>query len=240
MTSVNAQTVARQLKALANEEHATKAVRYFKTGPGEYSEGDQFLGIRVPQIRQLEKQLRGDLSTADMGLLLQNEWHEIRLFALIVMVNHYQRGDDKAKKNIVTMFFKLKKYVNNWDLVDSSAQYISGAWHFDKDRSRLDKMINAQSLWDRRIAIMSTFYYIHQNDLDDTFRYAQLRLADDQDLMHKATGWMLREAGKRDQKRLLAFIKKHSDAIPRTMLRYAIEKLPDAKRKHILASTKKI
>ncbi len=239
MASVNAAAATRQLKALANKEHAAKAVRYFKTGPGEYSEGDQFLGIRVPQIRQLEKQLRGALSISDMGLLLQNEWHEIRLFALIAMVNHYQRGDEKTKKTIVTTFFKLKKHINNWDLVDSSAHYISGAWHYDKDRSRLDKMINAKSLWDRRIAMMSTFYYIHQNDLDDTFRYAQLRLDDDQDLMHKATGWMLREAGKRNQKRLLAFIKKNSATMPRTMLRYAIEKLPEARRKQILVSTAK-
>lgn len=239
MTSISTAKIIRTLKAKSNNEKASKAVRFFKTGPGEYSEGDQFLGLSVPDLRQQVTHSRGNLSPDQMADLLQNKWHEIRLFALFYMVDYFKRGDPKDKEQIISVFFKHKKHINNWDLVDSSAPYISGAWHFDKNRSRLDKMINARSLWDRRIAMLSTFYYIRKNDLDDTYKYALLRLNDDQDLMHKATGWMLREAGKREENRLLAFIETYSDKMPRTMLRYSIEKLPTAKRKQILESSRK-
>lgn len=234
MAATSTTNIIKELEARSNKDSAAKAVRYFKTGPGEYSEGDQFLGLRVPDLRNQVKHYRGNISPADMAELLQNKWHEIRLFALLAMVDCFNRGDLQTKKQIITVFFKHKKHINNWDLVDSSAPYISGAWHFDKDRSRLDKMISARSLWDRRIAMLSTLYYIRQHDLDDTYKYALLRLNDDQDLMHKASGWMLREAGKRDEKRLLAFIRKYSHKMPRTMLRYSIEKLAAEKRKQIL------
>lgn len=238
MAKPSSKKIINDLTARSNKEKATKAVRYFKTGPGEYSERDQFLGLSVPDLRQQVKEYQGQLSTDDMATLLQNKWHEIRLFSLIYMVDAFKRGDHPTQKKIVSLFFKHKKHINNWDLVDSSAPYISGAWHYDKDRSRLNKMINARSLWDRRIAILSTFYYIRQHDLDDTYTYTVQRLDDDQDLMHKACGWMLREAGKRDESRLYSFINEYADRMPRTMLRYSIEKLPAVKRKKILESSR--
>lgn len=238
MASKSTAQIIKDLKAKSSKEKAAKSVRFFKTGPGEYSEGDHFLGLSTPDLRGYVKLNSGNLLPDQLADLLQSKWHEIRLFALFCMVDHFNRGDQKEKKQIILLFFKHKKHVNNWDLVDSSAPYISGPWHFDKDRSRLDKMINAPSLWDRRIAMLSTFYYIRQHDLDDTYKYALHRLNDDQDLMHKATGWMLREAGKRNEKRLLAFIEKHGGNIPRTMLRYSIEKLPATQRKQILDSTR--
>lgn len=209
--------------------------RFFKTGAGEYGEGDKFLGIRVPTLRSLVKEHRDQLTLGQITELLHSEWHEVRLCALFLMVSHYQRGTEKDKKATVSAYLKNKKYINNWDLVDSSAYQIIGAWHHDKDRTTVDKLINAKQLWSRRIAMMSTFYHIRQNDLDDTYRYAEILLADKEDLMHKVTGWMLREAGKRDTARLESYIQNHVSQMPRTMLRYAIEKLPAKKRKQILS-----
>ena len=155
------------------------------------------------------------------------------------MVDQFERGTVSERRAIVNAYFTYRKVIDNWDLVDSSAPYISGEWHFSRDRSRLHKMITAKSLWDRRIAMLSTFYYIRQHDLDDTYRYAEQCLDDPEDLMHKATGWMLREAGKRDELRLLNFIDEHATRMPRTMLRYSIEKLSDKKRKQILADSRR-
>ena len=229
----------KQLKALGNDELAAKAARYFKTGTGQYAEGTVFLGIRVPVLRQLVKDNRSVLTLSDSETLLQSHWHEIKLFALLAMVDQFKRGTEKEQQSVVRVYFRHRKVVNNWDLVDSSAPYISGAWHYNRDRSRLHKLIKAKSLWDRRIAMLSTLYYIRQHDLDDTYDYAEQCLQDPQDLMHKASGWMLREAGKRDELRLLNFIDQHGTQMPRTMLRYAIEKLPITKRKQILADSRR-
>jgi len=147
-----ADKVQKQLKALANKDMAAKAARFFKTGPGEYSENVKFLGIRVPVLRQLVKTNRSELNLPDTVTLLQSDWHEIKLFALLAMVDQFKHGNIAEQKSIVAAYFRHKKVINNWDLVDSSAPYISGVWHFDKDRSRLHKMIKANSLWDRRIA----------------------------------------------------------------------------------------
>jgi 3-methyladenine DNA glycosylase AlkD len=226
--------VGTSLKDCANPLYAEKCKQFFKTGPGEYAEHDKFLGIRVPQLRALVKQYRDTLTPEDCCELLQSEWHEYRLFALLCLVEHFQRGSTAQQRSIVGLYFKYKKYINNWDLVDASAYKIAGAWYFDKDRSRLHKMINAKSLWERRIPVIATFYYIRKNDLDDTFRYARELLQDKEDLTHKATGWMLREAGKRDTDRLREFLQSHINTMPRTMLRYAIEKLPAPERKSLL------
>ncbi len=234
-----AKSIQKQLETLANDEVAANAARFFKTGPGEYSERTQFLGIRVPALRQLVKSSRSELSLPDAVTLLQSQWHETRLFALLAMVDQFKRGTENERRAIVNAYFKHRKVINNWDLVDSSAPYISGEWHFGRDRSRLHKMITARGLWDRRIAMLSTFYYIRQHDLDDTYRYAEQCLDDPEDLMHKATGWMLREAGKRDELRLLNFIDQYATRMPRTMLRYSIEKLSDKKRKQILADSRR-
>ena len=198
--------VSKQLHQLADPDYAHRTTRFFKTGPGEYAEHDRFLGIRVPQLRALAREHRDRLSINECCALLQSEWHEFRLFALLAMVELFQRGDEKQKKTVVTRYFKHKRHVNNWDLVDASAYKIPGPWYFDKDRTPLHRMIQSKSLWNRRIPVLSTFYYIRQNDLDDTFLYAEQLLSDPEDLIHKATGWMLREAGKRDQTRLINFL----------------------------------
>lgn len=226
----------RELIALGNDEIARHSQRFFKTGAGQYGAGDEFLGIRVPTIRATLKQHRADITLNCAIQLLHSKWHETRMFAVLALVDLYKRrnaGEDE-KKSIVTAYLKHRKLVNNWDLVDSSAPGISGAWHFNRDRSRLDKMIAAKSLWDRRIAMLSTFYYIRQNDLTDTFKYAQWLLDDSQDLMHKAAGWMLREAGKRDEQKLCDFLDQFAHSMPRTMLRYSIERLPKPTRQGYL------
>lgn len=227
--------IEKKLIAAGDRKIAEHSKSFFKTGPGEYGDGDKFLGLRVPVLRATAKQYRGQLTLTDIQQLLHNDWHEIRLFALIAMVDFYQRGTEKDQKQTVSAYFKNTKYINNWDLVDSSAYQIIGAWHHKKDRSRVDKLLVKKHLWSRRIAMMSTFYHIRQNDLDDTYRYAKSLLGDKEDLMHKVTGWMLREAGKRDTSRLESFLNEYAALMPRTMLRYAIEKLPAQKRKALLA-----
>ena len=233
--SANVNTVISTLKGLADPEFARGSNRFNKIGPGEYAEHDRFLGIRVPLIREQVKHFDNLLDLSDQSALLQNGWHEIRLFALLSMVNSFRQATTTAQGQITKRYLKLKKHINGWDLVDSSAPQIVGGWYFDKDRSIIDGLLDSRSLWNRRIAMLSTFYYIRQNDFDDTYRYAQKLLTDREDLMHKATGWMLREAGKRDQKRLLKFLDLHSTSMPRTMLRYSIEKLTPTTRKRYLA-----
>ena len=208
---------------------------FFKTGPGEYGEGDKFIGLRVPVLRETVKQYRDKLSLEEIVEILHSEWHEIRLFALFAMVDFYKHTSEKNKKRTVTAYLKNKQYINNWDLVDSSAYQIVGAWHHNKDRTTVDKLVTARRLWSRRIAMMSTFYHIRQNDLNDTYRYAETLLGDKEDLMHKVSGWMLREAGKRDTGRLEAFLYQHAPVMPRTMLRYSIEKFSPAERKVFLS-----
>ena len=229
-----ARRVENKLTALGDADIARKAKSFFKTGPGEYGEGDKFIGIRVPVLRTTAKEYRNTLTLEDITECLHSEWHEVRLFALICMVNFYQRGSTTDQQRTVTAYFKYKNLINNWDLVDSSAYQIIGAWHHDKDRTRVDKLISMKHLWSRRIAMMSTFYHIRQNDLDDTYRYAEALLNDKEDLMHKVSGWMLREAGKRDTGRLEDFLTRQTPRMPRTMLRYAIEKLPAKRRKYFL------
>ncbi len=231
---MSANRVIKSLQVLANKDYADHSSRFFKTGPGEYSEGDRFLGIRVPVIRAELKTLKDSISIDDTIELLQNPWHEVRLFALLAMVDKYRRADEQQRGKLVGLYLKHKEYVNNWDLVDGSAPYITGPWFYDKNRNALDRLIVSKHLWDRRIAMLSTFYYIRQNDLDDTFKYAEILLDDKEDLMHKAAGWMLREAGKRDEPTLTKFLNLHLPRIPRTMLRYAIEKYPSAARQQFL------
>jgi len=229
-----AKTIEKSLVALADNAIAIKSRSFFKTGSGEYSEKDAFLGIRVPALRAAVKQHRDSLTLTQIVKLLHSDWHEVRLFALFSMVTFYQRGTERDKKSTVSAYFKNKRKINNWDLVDSSAYQIIGAWHHDKDRSAVDKLVLEKNLWSRRIAMMSTFYHIRQNDLEDTYRYATVLINDQEDLIHKVSGWMLREAGKRDTPRLEKFLTQHAPQMPRTMLRYSIEKLPSAKRKKLL------
>ena len=221
--------IKKDLRKLANDQDAAQLQRYFKTGAGEYGEGDVFVGVRVPVVRRLARQYR-DTPLSIAQQLLNSKIHEERLLALIMLINHFNNADDKGKKTIYTYYMNHTKYINNWDLVDISAGKIVGAYLFERSREALKKLSKSSNLWERRIAIMSTGYFISQNDFTDTLILAEKLLADEEDLIHKAVGWMLREVGKRDRKTEEQFLKQHYHTMPRTMLRYAIEKLPESRR----------
>ncbi|MCU0858358.1 MAG: DNA alkylation repair protein [Pontiellaceae bacterium] len=229
-----AEKITKQLKALGNKAAAEHAQRFFKTGPGQYGEGDRFLGIRVPVLRKLAKDHR-DIPLVNTIGLLQSPWHEVRLLALLIMVFQYKRGEDKTE--IYRAYLDNTHRINNWDLVDVTAEHIVGAHLFERDRRPLYKLAKSKSLWERRIAIVSTFYFIRRNQFDDTLAIAGLLLNDKEDLMHKAVGWMLREVGKRDLKAEETFLLPRCKQIPRTMLRYAIERFPEPKRLACLHGT---
>lgn len=219
---------------LANPEIASHSLRFFKTAPGEYGSGDKFLGIRVPVIRQAVKKFE-TISLPVTRKLLKSEYHEIRLFALLVLVANYSKADDHGKKKIYELYLNNTQYINNWDLVDSSAHKIVGIHLENKDKADLYKLSKSASLWERRIAIISTFHFIRNNQFDDTLKISRQLLDDEEDLIHKAVGWMLRETGKRDKDVETAFLNRHYQAMPRTMLRYAIEKFSKEERQRYLS-----
>jgi len=223
----------RQLVSLSNPEDARFLQRFFKTAPGQYGAGDLFRGIRVPVLRKLSPAFQ-DISLAQAGLLLRSSHHEDRLLALLMLVGKYSRGDEAARGVIYRMYLENRQHINNWDLVDLSAEHIVGAYLGDKSREPLDRLARSESLWDRRIAMLATFHYIKRGEFDATLRIAELLLTDKEDLIHKAVGWMLRETGKRDLQREEAFLQAHLEKMPRTMLRYAIEKFPEEKRRGYL------
>ncbi|HOZ53395.1 MAG TPA: DNA alkylation repair protein [bacterium] len=207
--------------------------RYFKTGPGEYGEGDIFLGISVIDQRKIIKKFL-DISWSDLQKLLNSKIHEFRFSALIILVKKYQLADDSNKKRIIDFYLKNIKNINNWDLVDVSCYNILGNYLYTRDRGVLYELVASKNLWSRRISIVSTFYFIKNNDLDDVFRISQILIKDQHDLIQKAVGWMLREAGKRDKKRLIKFLKDNKMIISRVTLRYAIEKFSELERKRFL------
>src|SRR3989304_4111946 len=221
------------LKKQANPEQAKVYLRFFKTGKGEYGEGDEFLGIKVPVSRKIAKEFK-DLALPEIQELLNSKVHEERLIALFILTEQYRRKDFEQKKVIYDFYLKNLKRVNNWDLVDLSAEKIIGAYLFEKDKQILFRLARSKNLWDRRIAIMSTFHFIKNGLYDMTFEIADKLLQDEHDLIHKAVGWMLREIGNRDLKSEEAFLKKQYKNMPRTMLRYAIEKFPEKKRQSYL------
>ena len=223
----------RELRKNGSKMKVKNSARFFKTGKGEYGAHDRFLGVTVPEVRLLAKRY-SNLALADVRELLQSPFNEERLLALIVLVNQYRRGNVKHKQNIFTLYCKEIKQVNNWNLVDTSAQYILGETLITKERVLLYRLLHSENIWERRIAIVATWAFIKRSDLDDTFRISEKLFSDKEDLMHKAVGWMLREAGKRDEKRLKAFLTKHIKVIPRTTLRYAIERFPVDERKRML------
>jgi len=224
------------LRKLGNSQDAAHSQRYFKTGPGEYGEGDMFIGVRVPVIRQLARQYRNTpISVAQK--LLKSKIHEDRLLALILFIQHYKKSDDAIRKSIYTIYLDHTQYINNWDLVDISAEKIMGAYLYERNRQPLRRLAKSPDLWERRISIMATLYFIRNNDNTDTLFLAEKLLHDKEDLIHKAVGWMLREVGKRDQKTEEQFLKQHYHAMPRTMLRYAIEKFPESRRRQYLKGT---
>ena len=217
------------LKKIKNSEKAKILCRFFKTGKGEYGEGDIFLGIKVPDQRIIAKE-NLEASFGELQELLNNKIHECRLTALLVLVEKFKKEDEKVFK----FYLKNLKNINNWDLVDLSCPKIIGKYLFDKDRDLLYKLAMSDNLWEKRIAIVSTYYFIKENDFEDTLKISKMLLGDKHDLIHKAVGWMLREIGKRDEKILIEFLKKEYYNIPRTALRYAIERLEESKRKYFL------
>lgn len=225
-----------KLKTLANPERAAHSLRFFKTGVGEYGEGDCFMGITVPQLRRLAKQAY-DLTLEQLQQLLDSKWHEERLVALLILVEQFQKTHDP---NCVDFYLKNTDKVNNWDLVDSSAPYLLGIHLLSRDPELLYKLAKSKNLWERRIAIISTFAFIRAGRFEHTLVLAEMLLEDKHDLIHKAVGWMLRELGKRDQTVLEKFLATHAARMPRTALRYAIERFPEKQRKQYLLQSRRI
>ena len=227
------ESLIKDLEKLKNPEKAKILQRFFKTGKGEYGEGDQFLGIAVPLQRKVAKKYR-DLNLVDLQTLLNSNIHEQRLISLLILIDKYKKADENEKRIIVNFYLKNTKNINNWDLVDLSCRDIIGQHFFDKDRSLLYKLAKSKNIWERRIAIISTWWFIHEKQFADTLKIAEILLKDKHDLIHKAVGWMLREVGKKDQTSLEKFLDKYHKMMPRTMLRYAIEKFDNNKKTYYL------
>ena len=223
------QDLKADLDELSDTEKSVAVSRYFKTGKGEYGEGDVFLGVSVPEQRRLSKKYK-DISYEELQELLRSKIHEHRLTALLIMVEKYKENNDK----VANMYLDNTENVNNWDLVDLSAPKILGEYLKDKSRDLLYNLAVSDNLWERRIAIVSTHAFIRNDDFGDTLKISELLLQDKEDLIHKAAGWMLREIGKRNVKVLEDFLDRHCKEMPRTMLRYSIEKFDDEKRKYYM------
>jgi 3-methyladenine DNA glycosylase AlkD len=226
---VNATEAKKKLNALASPEVAASSARFFKTGPGQYGEGDTFIGVRLPALRKLARECRA-LPLTEIEALLHSAVHEERLLALLLLVLGVGKCDDAQRKAVYEFYLGNTPHVNNWDLVDTSAPAIVGGYLRDKSREPLVRLAKSASLWERRIAIIATQHFIRLDEFDDTLTISRLLLGDKEDLIHKATGWMLREVGDRDEAALEAFLNEHVPIMPRTMLRYAIEKFPPEKR----------
>jgi 3-methyladenine DNA glycosylase AlkD len=229
-----ARTAQERLATLGNPTIARHSQRFFKTGPGEYAEGDRFRGIRVPVLREIARAC-GGMPLGETLRLLRSPHHEDRLVALIVMGQQYARGDEATQRRTATAYLANLKYVNNWDLVDSSAPYILGAHLMHRSRAKLYTLARSRNVWKRRVAIIATAQFIRQGESQETLRVATMLLGDEHDLIHKAVGWMLREVGQRCAlDALRAFLDAHAARMPRTMLRYAIEHLAPAERAHYM------
>ncbi len=225
--------IKRELAGLGDPVKAEFFPRFFKTLPGGYAEGDIFIGVAVPNVRSVAKRYRC-LPIAHTKHLLHSGIHEHRLCALLILVGQFGKADESGKEKIVEFYLDNLKHVNNWDLVDLSADKILGAYLFDKDRSILYNLCESSHLWSQRVSIISTLHFIRKGQFEDTFRLAEKLLSHKHDLIHKAVGWMLREAGKRDKKAEEKFLKEHCRTMPRTMLRYAIEKFSPEERERYL------
>jgi DNA alkylation repair enzyme len=207
--------------------------RFFKTGKGEYGEGDKFMGVTVPNVRAVAK-LHKDITHDEIKTLLTSEWHEVRLCALLIMVEKCRKADDNERQKLFNLYLSQTRHINNWDLVDLSAWRIVGVYLLDKSREILYKLAQSSLLWDNRIAIVSTFAFIREGQLEDTYALCDIMMQHPHDLMHKACGWMLREAGKRNPQRLYDYVAQHRHKMPRIMLRYAIEKFSPEERKALM------
>jgi 3-methyladenine DNA glycosylase AlkD len=229
------QKLQKEIRSHSNPEKAKLLMRFFKTGKGEYAEGDVFLGIMVPEQRVIAKKFP-ELSLVDVEKLFHSKYHEERLIALFVLIRHFEKGDEGIRKKIFSLYLANTGHINNWDLIDLSAPKIVGEFLYQKGKgiAVLRKLANSQDLWERRIAVLATFQYIKYNSFKESLEIAELLLHDRHDLIHKSVGWMLREVGKRNQSVEEEFLQKHASEMPRTMLRYAIERFPEEKRKDYL------
>src|ERR1044071_1740689 len=232
MTTVAAE-LQKRLAALGDPRVAEGSRRVFKTGPGEDGEGALFRGIRVPALRGLAKEFQS-VSPPEAERLLGSTFHEDRLLALLILVRLYSRGDEASREEIYRLYLNNTQHINNWDLVDSSAEHIVGAHLRDRSRAPLGRLAKSEDLWERRIAILATFHFIKRGEFQETLDIARALLSDREDLIHKAVGWMLREVGKRDPAAEEEFLKEHYRRMPRTMLRYAVERFPEEKRQPFL------
>lgn len=233
---MKASDVVAALKAIAADDQRVANEWFFKTGPGEYGEGDKFLGVKVPPMRVVARRFK-ELPLKEVAQLLRNEFHEVRLTALFIMVGQFERATDATvRQDIYWAYLKAldEGTVNNWDLVDSSAHKIVGAWLLDKDRSPLHILSKSNKLWHQRVSVIACLWFISRNDFDDALVIAGRLVNHQHDLIHKAVGWMLREIGKRDQAAEEAFLRQHYKTMPRTMLRYAIERFEESRRQQYL------
>ncbi|OPY78249.1 MAG: DNA alkylation repair enzyme [Syntrophorhabdus sp. PtaU1.Bin153] len=230
---MNVEQIQKRLQSLGDPKKAEVLRRFFKTGPGEYGNGDIFAGITVPEIRKLSREYE-TLSLPEISELLRSPLHESRTLALLLLIRAYKKGDVLLREKICDLYLENTRFVNNWDLVDISAEHIVGSHFRDHNREPLHALAASSLLWERRIAIVSTFHYIKQGDFTETLHIADLLLKDREDLIHKAVGWMLREVGKRSQETEESFLKTHYKQMPRTMLRYAIERFPEDLRQRYL------
>lgn len=231
MTTLN--DLRKDLKSFSDSQKAKNLQRFFKTKKGEYGEGDVFIGVSVPDQRKVAKKYK-DLPLEKIEKLLHSKIHEERLVSLLILVEGFKKGNKKERETIYKLYLKNTKYINNWDLVDLTAGKIVGEYLFDKDRNILKKLAKSPNLWEKRISIIATSYFIWKGQFQDTLEISTILLEDDHDLIHKAVGWMLREVGKRDRAVEEKFLKKHYKKMPRTMLRYAIEKFPESLRQKYL------
>ena len=225
--------IKNEIRKFANKKIAEHSQRFFKTGKGQYGEGDIFLGIRVPVLRKIAKKFRR-ISLAEVSKLLESKFHEERLLSILMLVNLFKSGDEDDQELIYELYLDKTRFINNWDIVDISAGNIVGAFLFEKDKAPLYRLVFSENLWERRIAIVATFYFIRNDEFDDTLKIAEILFTDKEDLIHKAVGWMLREVGKRVIEIEEEFLEEHYLKMPRTMLRYAIERFPETRRKMYL------
>lgn len=230
-------SLRKDLKKRASAGKAKISARFFKTGPGEYGEGDVFIGVVMPDNRLVAKMYTG-LSLPKIEKLLHSRIHEERMCALLILIEKFKGGSQPDRERIYKLYLKNTKYINNWDLIDLSAPHIVGGFLADKPRDVLYGLAKAKSLWERRIAMLATFNFIYHGEHQDALKIAEILLSDEHDLIQKAVGWMLRETGKRCSEKILEdFLQKRYKQMPRTMLRYAIERLPEARRKAYLGGT---
>ncbi|HWC77622.1 MAG TPA: DNA alkylation repair protein [Blastocatellia bacterium] len=238
-TDLSAKRFVSKLKSLSSEDERQKSLRYFKCGEGEYGEGDKFVGVRMGNIFALAKEFI-DMPLSEVEELLESPIHEARVGAVSIMdwQARKKKTSEDRRKELFDLYVRRHDRINNWDLVDRAAPYVVGGYLADKPRAVLYKLARSKNMWERRTAIVSTYYFVRKGDLDDTFKIAEMLVNDDEDLIHKATGGWLREAGKKDPKRLLRFLDQHAATMPRTALRYAIEHLDEKKRAHYMGLKK--